>query len=110
MIDVEELLEMANIRKADLDLPINIYLGDKGIAIHVPAMKAQSNYGDRFDKSSLFAVTIEDEPKVKGDTGKLKLNDVKKIQNFVKENKELLLKYWNGEISIFEFMTIIKKV
>ena len=104
-----ELAESANFRKSELGLPVNIYVGDKDGVPPYPTIKAQADYNYDFDKLNVLIITIEKNPAVKGDTRKLKQRDIEKVKDLVKINFEVLLKYWNLEIDIFELVSGLKK-
>lgn len=98
IITDEELFEMTNIVQKRTNLPMGIWISSK-MGNHGPRIKAQNDYSQRISKSKLFVVTIEDEPKIIGDTGKLTSKDLLNIVEFVKQNQEPLLDLWN-EIDI----------
>jgi len=102
--------EMANIRSKHTGLPMVIWIQPKiGNEKHWARIKVSKVYGDKVS-DSLFIVTIENEPKVIGETGNILLQDISKVLDFVKLNKDLLLKYWNDDIDVADVLQQLKKI
>lgn len=95
----EQLFEMANIRQDLTGLPMIIWISGK-MSNHGPRIKAQNNYSKKSLKDSLFSITIEDNPKITGDIGKLKQDDINTLLKFIKEHKRILLDYWYDRVGI----------
>jgi hypothetical protein len=109
MEDGQDIFEMANLEYDLTGLAVYIYVSGKGNTKHGPRLKVSKIYGKM--SKSLFPITISDKPKVIGDDiGDIKSKDIKKIIEWVKLNKELLLAFWNGEINIKDFVNSIQKV
>jgi len=96
---VVNLFEMANVRPDETGLKMVIYISPRMGAKHGPRIRAQTLYGEKIYKGNYFSITIEEEPRVIGRTGDIKTEDVKKVCQFVKENRVILLKLWYDEIS-----------
>ena len=47
--------------------------------------------------SELFAMTIEEDPRIIKKPGKMRVSDIMKVQQFIQANRELLLNYWHQE-------------
>jgi hypothetical protein len=92
-----DLFEMSNIRPEYTGLTMVIYIGPQFNPKHGPRIKVSTTYGEKVG-SSFFVITINDEPKVIGDTGDIKQTDVSKAKEFIKLNKETLLQLWRDEI------------
>lgn len=92
----EFLFEMANLTKKNFkSLPANLYISTRGNAKHGPRIKIQNNYNPDVKKDSTFTMTIPDK-EIIGNTGKLNNKDIKYFENFIDNNKELLIEYWNN--------------
>ena len=87
------LLFEENIPKSITGLPYDIWLDKAGserrVQHHVPRLKV------RVDKDNLIPVSIESDPKVYAGR---KIDKFKEISNFIKSNKNILMRYWNREI------------
>ena len=96
---------MANVRPDETGLKMVVYISPRMGVKHGPRIKVSTFYGEKIyngtlhDKGNYFSITIEDEPRVIGRVGDIKLEDVKKACQFVRENKDVLLKLWYDEIS-----------
>ena len=90
------LLEMANLTSDITGLPMMIWISPKN-ARHGPRIKVRNDYANKMSSDNLFVVTIEETPRVIGDTGKLKPKDVNLVIIFVQNNIAVLLDYWNGK-------------
>ena len=92
------LLEMSNIRPAETGLNMVIYIGPQYGLKHGPRIKVSTKYGEKVG-ATFFTITIANEPVVIGKTGDIKSEDIDQVKEFVKLNKNVLLKLWNDEIS-----------
>jgi hypothetical protein len=111
----DELEEMATLRKFRSGLPVNLYLDDSMSykrGGHAKRIKFQPDKGDRPVTRKMILMTIEDDPKVKGNNIKINLQpaDIEKIKSFVKINKDLLLDLSDMKIDIQDFLIRMKKV
>ena len=94
------LLEMATLRMADSKLPMDVWLDEGGTYQgHAPRLKFRASNEQRTtrDFSSMLLTnppTIENMPS----HSPLKAKDIRKLENFVVNNLEQLLKLANGEI------------
>ena len=102
----EPLYEMSNVLTKYTGLPTTIWIsakrGNHGARIKI--------YKEKNGSGSSFTVTVSDEPKVIG-TSFLKSKELKKVVEFIKLNKELLLKFWELKIEDpVEVITNFQKV
>lgn len=111
----DHLGEMATLRKNRSGLPVNLYLDDaqsykKGG--HWKRIKFQADKGNSPNTRDMIPMSIEDEPRIMTGASHTKLSsaDIEKVRNFVKANKELLLKLADFEIDFPEFVQKMKKV
>ena len=90
-------LEAFSIAKAlteDTGLPVVVYLHQK-ISLHKkPRISVSRSYGDKVTLGNWFAVTIEENPELLGEVGKITARDINLVTDFVALNQELLLNYW----------------
>jgi len=107
--DKEILFEMTNIRKKYTGLPCNIWIDDmsdaRNVKHNVPRIKFQNDTGDDVN-DNLVPLSIDKEnPQILSKRLKVKLskNDFELVQQFVKNNFDVLLRHWHHEIDSFEF-------
>ena len=107
-----DLSEMANIRSKTTGLKMAIYISDKNNVneVHGARLKVSMSYGDKIQKNNLFTVTISKNPEVIGNTGDIKSKDIEIVKKFIIDNFDELMKYWNCESDISEFLKNMKKV
>lgn len=99
--------EMANLFKNTTKLPLVIYISDKSGVVHSPRIKVNTEYYNDYSGNT-FTITVENNPRVIGDTKKIKMSDIEDIKDLVILNKEILLQYWEQEIDIVEFSREMK--
>jgi len=105
----DQLFEMANIIQEDSGLPMIVYISPKNAA-HGPRIKVQKDYSTRVS-GDFFSLTIEADPKIKGEMGEIKISDVKLVKKWIKINITLLLDYWTGkERSTKKVLNDLKKI
>jgi len=108
-LDEEDLFEMANVREKQSGIPFVIFISSKDAAMskHGPRVKV-SNLKDRWDPTSNFVVTIP-ELRVIGDA-KLTTDQLEDLKDWIKLNRDLIIKYWNKVIDDQEFLNSIKRI
>jgi len=111
--DEDSIYEMSNFMKAESGLPVNLWLDtaeNYKRGGHWKRIKVQNNYGDKFRNDDLFSITISDNPEIKPPNVKVKISndDVEIIKNFIKTNKDLLLKLADQEINYTQFLNAKK--
>lgn len=99
---------MANLRPEDTGLPMVVWISEKGGAKHGPRLKVSKKMGDKIDPSNVLTVTVSDNPTMYN--GELEPKVFNKLKQFIKLNKENLLKYWNNEVSTREFLNSLIKI
>lgn len=102
--------EMANFRGSTFNLPVNIWIDGPREMKHGKRIKIQNNYSTNFMVGDLISLTIEDNPRL-GKTAKkvqIKTKDIEIIKRWIVENKQVLLKYSNGELSTEELIQLLK--
>jgi hypothetical protein len=109
------LFEMSNLSKEDTGLDKTIWVSVKN---HSSGPRIKVNYDNslKFDNNYNFSVSISDDPKVI--SGNTEENVIKKIGKSTLEdifdwillNQEILLKYWNSEITTREMLNSIKGI
>ena len=103
------LWEMANLTQNDTGLAAIIWVSTKSGVKHGPRIKVKRDYATNFDVGDTFTITISDSPEVIG-THNLTSKDIKQIIKFIKLNKDILLQYWNTEISTRTMLDSIQDV
>lgn len=106
--ELDRFLEMSNLRKSETGLPVNIWLDDSGRWRKTPhgnRIKFQGDAGNRVNIDNAGCMSIEDVPQIFEQPKDLRLNSkqIKAIQQFIRNNKELIEQLGRTEISILEF-------
>lgn len=103
--------EMANLRQIDTNCSTIIWIGTKlsSSKHNDPRIKFQNNKSTNIDPSNLIPISIEDEPKLEISNVKLNVS-IEDIKKWIILNKDILLEYWNCEISTTECLNKLKKL
>ena len=107
---IEEFLfeeEMANLRPVTTGLSRTIYVSSKN-SNHGPRIKVANTTSIKFNPHDTFSVLIN-ELTVVG-TPNINKRELDKIYNFIKINKAPLLKLWNDDIDVAQFLKLLNKV
>ncbi len=113
------LLEMSNIpqRITGLDSIIWIQTNDsQGTGNHnIPRIKFQNNSEMKIQKDELIPISISDEPEIllkSNDLDKIKLSNkqIRAIKLWIIKNRDVLMKYWNDEITTYDAFELLRKV
>lgn len=106
------LFEMSTLKTSDSNLPVDIWLDEGGTYQgHAPRIKFRASNEQRTTRE-FSSMLINDPEQIENmpDNSPLRKRDIKKIQDFVNNNMELLLQLANGEIDYrSEFLPNIVK-
>lgn len=89
---------MADARPEATGLPMTICIivSDRN-ARHRPRIQVSRQYGDRMNADELFSMTIEEDPRIIGKPGTIRVSGRRKVQRFIQINRAVLLGYWCQE-------------
>lgn len=113
------LLEMGNIsqRTTGLDSIIWIQTYDTQASgrHNIPRIKFQNNTGMKVQDDQLIPISISDEPEIllkSNDLSKIKLSNkqIRAIKLWIIKNRDILMKYWNKEITTSDAIELLRKV
>mgnify|MGYP000941614113 CR=1 FL=1 len=105
------LFEMSNLRQNETGLPMIIWADvNRGDRHKSPRIKVSSSHSTNVAAGELVPVSLSESPRVlaKNKEGVISDEDLKEIGRFVSLNKDILMKYWNGEISSKTFTNAVK--
>ena len=112
--EVEKFLyEMANIRDKQTGIPnIILWAGQAppGAKRHSPRVKVCSRPTSKVIPEDFFTLSIQEEPQIKEGECYLSTDQLQDVKDWISRNKEVLLKYWNGELYTDEFLELLVKV
>lgn len=94
----EGLYEMANLSPKKTGLPFVVWISPQAGAPHDVRVKVSK--GPRVHPSELISVAIRPEVHVVG--GHISAHDLALLQEWVELNREVLIKYWDGDIAYTE--------
>ncbi len=98
------LYEMSNYSSKKTGLPMIIWVSNKGKAKHGPRIKVQRDYNTKTNPDNMFTISVSDDPEIKAGTqGEISNKDLELIYNWIKKNKNSLIKYWKYEVTTDEF-------
>lgn len=108
ILDEEELLtEMSNLVKRKTGLPVIIWVDDIGNNRNnkhfEPRIKIQNDYGDRANSNTISMSIDKNNPKILAGEPAIKQKDINQVKQWVKDNYEPLMEYWEGKIDIEDF-------
>ena len=107
----EMLNEMSTLRKEDTNLPVDVWV-DEGATFqgHAPRLKFRASQEQRTTRE-FSSMLLTNPPKIENmpKNSPLRKKDIEKLESFVINNLELLLKLANGEIDFTtEFFSFMK--
>lgn len=94
------IIEMANIRKDNSGLPMNLYVSPSPIPKHIPRLKVQQNYSNLFDSKRLVSVSISKQPKLLNGKWRLTTDDWNQLVQFINANYDLLISIWERDSAL----------
>ena len=87
---------MSNVPPKRTGLPMVVYIGPKN-ANHGCKLKVSQFYGTKMRVGQWFSMTVEHEPRIIGDTGDIKMKDIKLVQDFIEINMRVILDFWEQD-------------
>lgn len=108
LYEEEGLLEMANLAPQETGLSRFVWAGIRNNQ-HADRIKVTNN-PRRMDWDDAFIISVEDNPRLVGGICEMDTKDLNKVFEFVKLNKDLLLKYSRHTMTTQDFLNQLKKV
>ena len=114
----EMLLEMANISQNTTGLDVIIWVQTNNTQStgkhNLPRIKFQNNMETRVQTHELIPISISDNPKIllnNNDLNKIKISQaqINGLKQWIVQNKEILIDYWEENITTDELFQKLKK-
>ena len=114
----EMLLEMANISQSTTGLDVIVWLQTNNTQLtgkhNLPRIKFQNNTETRAQIHELIPISISDNPKIllnNNDLNKIKISQaqINGVKQWIVQNKEILIDYWQEQITTDELFQKLKK-
>ena len=110
----DELFEMANLRKRETGLPVNIYVSSGGTVNkhHSPRIKVMYDTSNRFNPHATVSVILKQDVTPTDVVGYNNLPNhiLTPIRNYINLNFDVLIDYWNDKIDTIELSRKLKKL
>ena len=103
-----ELFEMANLYPRDTGLPMTIWVSPRGMAQHDARVKVCRHHGDRMDPRDTASVAVRPAPHLVA--GELGSSDLKLVSQWIAQNSDVLIGYWDGGVSTLELVRALKSL
>jgi hypothetical protein len=97
--DGESLFEMANLSPKRTGLPFVVWISPRAGAPHDVRVKVSK--GPKVHPSELISVTVRPDVHVVG-AGEMSARDLAMLQKWIELNRDVIIKYWDGEIEYTE--------
>jgi len=105
---LDDLFEMTTINSKRSGVSHYIWAGIRNKQ-HADRIKI-TNHPSKLDWNDSFVVSVEDNPKIVAGICELSTKELKNVFEFVKLNKDLIIKYSNHEMDTEHFLNALKKV
>ena len=110
----DELFEMSNVRKKESGLPVNIYVSSGGSvnSQHGPEINVVTDTGDKFNPYKTVSVLLKRDLTADDVVGYESLPNsvVNSLRDYVNLNYDILIAYWNDEISTAEMISGLQRL
>ena len=91
-----ETFAMSNVPPKVTGLPMVVYISIRN-AKHGCRLKVSQMYGTKMRFGQWFSMTVEDEPRIIGDTGDIEVKDIQQVREFIRLNRRVILDFWDQE-------------
>lgn len=89
-----ETFAMSTVHPEETGLPMVVFISIKN-AEHGCRLKVSQIYGTKVRFAQWFSMTVEDEPRITGDTGDIKTKDIQQVKEFIRLNRHVILDFWD---------------
>jgi hypothetical protein len=103
------IVEMANIRRGEFGLPVNVFVNIGFQSKHSARIKVQNNYSDRLMPGTFFSIKLHDK-EIIGDHNQIKQKDINLVNKWIDLNYDILIDFWNGYLTDEEFRSNAKSI
>jgi len=97
--EAEDLFQMANLSPKRTGLPFVVWICQKGVAQNDLCVKVSP--GLKALSSEFVSVTVRPDVRVVG-PGSISANHLRLLQKWIELNRDVLVRYWDGEIEFTE--------
>ena len=106
MNDVEDdLFLMANLRPADTGLPMVVWVSERGYARHAARVKVSRTHGERINPRDTVTFGVQPPGLI---AGYLPPADERVVERWITLNEQVILEYWDSQISTAEMLKRIR--
>ena len=96
--EAEALFEMASLSPKRTGLPFVVWISPKVGSSHDPCVKVSK--GPKVHLSEFITVSVRPDVRVLG--GEMSARDLRLLRKWIELNRDVLVKYWDGEIEYTE--------
>ena len=89
-----ETFAMSNVHPEETGLPMVVFISIRN-AEHGCRLKVSQIYGTKVRFAQWFSMTVEDEPRIIGDSGDIKMKDIQQVKEFIRLNRRVILDFWD---------------
>ncbi|MGA2433939.1 MAG: hypothetical protein ABSG25_01500 [Bryobacteraceae bacterium] len=107
--DEHLIVEMANFRKGNFGLPVNVFANIGFQSKHAARIKVQNNYSDRLMPGTFFSIKLHNK-EIIGNHNLIKEKDIKLINYWIDLNYDALMEFWDGYLTDEEFRRKLKSI
>ena len=104
----EDAYAMANLRPADTDLPMVVWVSERGNAPRDARVKVCRIHGERMQFDNTASVAVRPQPHVAA--GDLPPADLAVVGAWISLNEQVILDYWEGRIFTVELLERLQKL
>jgi hypothetical protein len=113
LMEDTHLFEMSNFRKNETGLPMNIYVSSgSGLNYKLPRIKAMVDSSDKMNIRNTISIILKHNITDDDIVGyhKLPASNLSALCDFINLNYDVLIQYWNDEISTTELTQKIQRL
>jgi len=104
----DSLFEMSNISPRDTNLPVVVWVFEKGKSKHGPRVKVMTHPG-KMNLAETVSISVSDNPEVVAGE-KLDPEIFNLVKKWVILNKKVLLDYWNNKLYTIDMLKGLKMI
>ena len=113
LVEDAHLFEMSNFKKNETGLPVNIYVSSgSGLDYKLPRIKAMVDFGDKMNIRNTISIILKKDFTEDDivDYHRLPASIFKQLRKYINLNYDVLIDYWNDEISTTELTQRLQKI
>lgn len=105
-VEADDPFETANLFPVTTGLPMTVWVSPRGTARHDVRIKVHMTHGNQMNPANTAVVAVRPAPRMIA--GRLPPEDERAVFQWVSQNSDALVAYWDGQIDTIQLGHVLK--